>query len=67
MIAEPRCFTRGCKHFIGVSQPDGEETSERVICAAFEEQIPDDIAYGNNLHTVTLVGQGNKIVFESKT
>ena len=51
MIAEPRCHKRRCRHFTGVSQPDGTELSERVVCAAFPDGIPDAIAYKGNLHT----------------
>lgn len=49
MIAEPRCFTRKCKYFIGVKN-DGDETTERVVCKAFPDGIPEDIAYGDNDH-----------------
>lgn len=66
MLAEPRCWTRKCKHFIGVSQPDGTEMTERVVCEAFPEIIPSDIAYGTNLHMSPIPGQKNKIVFEVK-
>lgn len=50
MLATPRCFERQCRHFIGVSQPDGTELTERVVCAAFLNGIPNEIAYGDNLH-----------------
>lgn len=46
---EPRCSQRNCVHFAGVKS-DGEEVSERVVCRAFPEGIPEDIAYGDNLH-----------------
>ncbi len=57
-IAEPACFTRSCKHFVGVAQ-DGET----VICRAFPEGIPDAIAYGNDQHLTPQDGDG-KIVYE---
>lgn len=56
VLAEPNCFTRECKHLIGVDQPDGTEGTERVICAAFPKGIPDEIAYGPNLHTKPYAG-----------
>jgi hypothetical protein len=56
MLAEPRCFTRRCVHFRGVSQPDGTEDTERVVCAAFPEGIPGEIAYGRNPHTKPFPG-----------
>ena len=64
MLAEPRCWTRHCKHFIGVSQPDGTEMSERNVCKAFPEKIPDNIAYGNNPHDTPQPEQGNDLVYE---
>jgi len=51
MLANPECYKRKCKHFIGVKQPDGTEMSERVYCKAFPDGIPYDIAYGDNRHT----------------
>ena len=50
MIAEPNCSKRKCIHFLGVAQPDGTEMTERVICKAFPKGIPEEIAYGGNLH-----------------
>jgi hypothetical protein len=63
MLAEPRCYTRRCRHFIGVSQPDGTELTERVICRAFPEGIPDEIAYGDNMHLKPYPGD-NGLRFE---
>ena len=63
MMAESRCWTRRCKHFIGVSQPDGTELTERVVCKAFPDGIPDEIAYGDNLH-LSPWGDDNGIQFE---
>lgn len=51
MLREPRCSTRSCRHFKGVAQPSETEVGERVVCAAFPEGIPDEIAYGDNPHT----------------
>jgi len=64
MLAEPKCFTRSCKHFLGAYQPDKTEESEIVICEAFPAGIPDEIAYGNNKHLTPYPGQENKIVYE---
>ena len=50
MMAEPRCSERGCAHYVGVDQPNGTEATERVVCEAFPEGIPDEIAYGDNPH-----------------
>lgn len=55
MLAEPRCYTRNCRHFIGVKN-DGDEATERVFCVAFPDGIPDDISYGDNLHTKPFPG-----------
>lgn len=68
MILEPRCSQRRCKHLTGVFQPTGEEQGgELPACAAFPEGIPDDIAYGPNLHLVPVEGQQNEIVYERDT
>lgn len=55
-IPTPRCWERGCKHFIGVDQPDGTEETERNICAAFPAGIPEEIVVGLNLHTTPYPG-----------
>jgi hypothetical protein len=47
MLAEPKCYTRKCKYFIGVKQDNEEEETERNVCKAFPDGIPDEIAYGN--------------------
>jgi len=62
-LLEPKCYTRGCRHFIGVSQPDGTELSECVVCAAFPHGIPNEIAYGDNDHATSHPGD-NGIQFE---
>lgn len=54
MIAEPKCFIRKCKHFTGVQGE--EEIKQRVVCKAFPDGIPDEIAYGQNLHTSSFPG-----------
>jgi hypothetical protein len=66
MIDEAKCFTRRCKHYIGVFQPDGTEMTERHVCAAFPERIPDEIAYGNDKHLNVRSDQKNNIVFEEE-
>lgn len=69
MLKEPRCFERNCKHFIGVKQDqdaDGnfDEATERPVCAAFPDGIPQRIAYGSDLHLTPAPEQDNDIVFE---
>ena len=66
MLAEPTCWTRKCKHYIGVIQPDGTELTETNSCKAFPKGIPVEIAYGNNLHRKPLEGQDNDIIFEKE-
>lgn len=59
MLPEPRCYARNCKHFIGAAEgPDGGEVGEHVVCAAFPKGIPDDIAFGENLHLQPVEGDG---------
>jgi hypothetical protein len=64
MIAEPSCYKRKCKHFLGIVQPDGTEQSEMCVCNAFPFGIPNDILSGKNLHSVPYDGQENTLVYE---
>ena len=64
LLAEPKCWTRRCKHYLGVIQTDGTEMTETNSCKAFPHGIPKEIAYGKNLHEMPLKGQDNSIVFE---
>ena len=66
MLQEPKCFTRKCKHYLGVIQPDGTEMTETNYCKAFPESIPNEIAYGDNDHTKPFPGD-NGIQFEEET
>jgi len=66
MLPVPNCFKRTCKYFEGVKWFGKEETTERIICKAFPNNIPSAIAYGDNKHTKPFPGQGNKIVFKKK-
>jgi len=66
MLAEPTCWTRECKHYIGVIQPDGTELAETNNCKAFPKHISAEIAYGNNLHSKPLKDQNNDMVFEKE-
>ena len=66
MLAEPNCFTRKCKHFTGVDQPDGTEMTERVVCEAYPKGIPGDIAYGDDLHLKVRSDQKNQIIYEEE-
>jgi hypothetical protein len=50
MLAEPRCWARSCKHYLGVKQAGQDETGEVNYCTAFPSGIPQPIAYGDNLH-----------------
>lgn len=64
MLAEPNCFTRGCKYFLGIIQPDGTEKSEVANCKAFPEGIPFEISYGENPHSEVQPGQEGDYIFE---
>lgn len=61
MLVEPKCFERGCKHFLGVAGDD--EETERPRCEAFPQGIPAEIAYGDELHLEPYPGD-NGIQFE---
>jgi len=65
MLAEPKCFTRNCVHFEGVkSDSEEDESGQRCVCAAFPDGIPDEIAYGDNLHLTPFPGD-NGITFKA--
>lgn len=64
MIAEPMCSIRKCRYFLGVNQPDGTELTETVICPAFPDGIPDEIAYGSDKHTSVRPDQKGTFVFK---
>jgi len=64
MLAEPTCWTRECKHYIGVIQPDGTELTETNACKAFPEGIPNEITYGDNQHLVKYSNQMGDFTYE---
>ena len=66
MLLEPKCWTRECHHYIGIKQDNEEEETERHVCRAFPNGIPEVITYGKDLHEKPLVGQKNNIVYEKK-
>lgn len=67
MLIPPNCFIRKCKHYLGITQSDGTEKTEKNYCKAFPKGIPKEIAYGDNEHLVPLKGQGNEIVYVKKS
>jgi len=66
MITEPVCSKRKCRWFFGVKQDEEVEATERVVCAAFPDGIPEEIAYGDNLHTSPHPGDDG-IQFETES
>lgn len=64
-LEEPKCSIRKCIHLTGVKQDDGDEATERPVCAAFPDGIPTEIAYGNNKHTKPYPGD-NGILYEKE-
>ena len=51
MLKEPiPCSKLKCRHYHGVTQPDGTEATEVDICTAFPKGIPVEIAQGKNMH-----------------
>ena len=63
MIAEPECYRRNCKHFLGYVEGTDGEKDEYINCLAFPKGIPDYIADGTNLHNEPIKGD-NGIQFE---
>ena len=64
MLSISECNERNCVHFLGVIQPDGTEISERYVCEAYPNGIPDDITNGYDLHLEVRNDQDNDIVYE---
>ena len=64
MLAEPTCWTRKCKHYLGVKWFGQEESSENNYCLAFPKGIPGDIAYGDNLHLTKHPDQDGDLIYE---
>ena len=65
MLEEPKCSMRDCRWFLGVKQDDESEETERVVCEAFPDGIPAEIAYGDNPHLKPYPGD-NGIQFEAE-
>jgi hypothetical protein len=62
MLVEPNCSKRKCKHYRGVKS-DSDESTERVVCVAFPDRIPDEIAYGSEMHVSPYPGD-NGVQYE---
>lgn len=65
MLFEPSCYIRACKHFIGVKKNGNPEVAEILVCKAFPNGIPDEIAYKGNEHTAPYKND-NGIRFERR-
>lgn len=65
-LSEPRCWSRRCAWFSGVEQPNGEETSERLVCPAYPQGIPSTIAYGEDKHLTVREDQTGDYVYTKK-
>ena len=64
MRGTPKCFSRRCIHFTGAIQPDGTELTERVVCSAYPNGIPNSITRGDDDHREIRQDQDTDIVFE---
>lgn len=65
--ATPRCHTRKCIHLQGIRQDDMDERTERPYCSAFPNGIPDEISYGENLHTSHFSGQVRGFLYTKRS
>lgn len=64
---EPNCSRRKCVNYIGLRElVEGDPSTSKYICVAFMFGIPDDIAYGDELHLKSLKNQHNDIVYEEE-
>lgn len=61
-MKRPRCEERACRHYTG---PDKVNGVLRPCCEAFPRGIPQEIAYGNDLHVAPVAGDRG-IQFEKK-
>ena len=50
----PNCFKRKCRHHI--IESDEESFQSRVVCRAFPDGVPEEIAFGDNLLTTPYPG-----------
>lgn len=66
MLHIPKCASRDCIHFLGVRQVERAEEGEFLYCTAYPDGIPDDIAYGEDLHLHVRADQTNMIIFTDK-
>ena len=64
MIIAAKCWTRKCKHYLGVITDFEPEGNERHSCKAYPNGIPERIAYGNNKHLTIHKDQKGDFVFE---
>lgn len=64
-MIEPKCHQRQCRHFEGAKSVSSTSTDTvKVVCPAFPDGIPDDIAYGSNKHLKPYPGQRGFFIFE---
>lgn len=59
-MIECKCGVRYCKYFRGTRLLGDKEI---YYCKVFKDGIPNDIAFGDNLHLLPIEGQDSKIVF----
>jgi len=63
MKTKPNCFKRKCKHYLGVVLPDSDGSPIRYFCKAYPNKIPDEIAFGNDLHLTKRKDQEGEFIF----
>ncbi len=64
---ESNCSKRRCVNYIGMRElMNGDESASKNICVAFMFGIPDNIAYGDELHLKPIINQRNNIVYEEE-
>lgn len=47
MILPPKCWERKCLHYMGIIQPNNDESIELPYCKVYPDGIPSNITYGN--------------------
>jgi hypothetical protein len=63
-ILESNCSKRDCLYYQGVIRSDEMSALVHIhVCFAFPFGIPDDIAFGDNLHEEPVKNQGNSVVY----
>jgi len=66
MLKDSNCYTRKCKWYEGVKQPNDDELWEFHYCSAFPDGIPNEINTGEDLHSEVRSDQEGNYTYEER-